>query len=236
MKLHSTSPAICCHGIRRMVLACLSLASAAHASQDAAMVQAQAYRYLQSQTASLSGQIKIDVRPPRASLPDCAALEAFQPVGSRNTGKTLVGVRCLAPAPWTVYLPAVVQVFSHYVVTRQALPAQHALSAADLMLREGDIGSLPADIARDPAAVTGFRTVSGLAAGAALRSSLLRAPLVVQQGQPTRLIMNGPGFSVQSEGQALANGSKGERVRVKTLSGQVVSGVAQEGQQVVIAY
>jgi flagella basal body P-ring formation protein FlgA len=48
--------------------------------------------------------------------------------------------------------------------------------------------------------------------------------------------MNGPGFSVQSEGQALANGSRGDRVRVKTRSGQVISGIAQDGQQVVVTF
>jgi flagella basal body P-ring formation protein FlgA len=78
--------------------------------------------------------------------------------------------------------------------------------------------------------------VSGLAASAPLRNALLRPPLVVQQGQSTRLVLNGPGFSVQSQGQALANASRGDRVRVKTASGQVVSGVALDGQQVVVAY
>jgi flagella basal body P-ring formation protein FlgA len=121
-------------------------------------------------------------------------------------------------------------------VTRQPLPANHVLTAADLTLREGDLGSLPADVATDAEALLGYRAVSGVAAGAPLRSTLLRPPLAVQQGQPTRLVMNGPGFSVQSEGQALANASRGDRVRVKTRSGQVVSGIAHDGQQVVVAF
>src|SRR5574340_225256 len=74
------------------------------------------------------------------------------------------------------------------------------------------------------------------AAGAPLRTALLRPPLAVQQGQTARLVLNGPGFSVQSEGQALANASRGDRVRVKTASGEVVSGVAEDGQQVVVSF
>jgi flagella basal body P-ring formation protein FlgA len=104
------------------------------------------------------------------------------------------------------------------------------------MLREGDLGLLPADIASDANALVGYRTVSGLAANAPLRTTLLRSPMVVQQGQTTRIVLNGPGFSIQSEGVALANASRGDRVRVKTTSGQVVSGIAQEGQQVVVSY
>jgi len=145
-------------------------------------------------------------------------------------------VRCLAPAQWTVYLPAQVRVIGPYAVTRQPLPANHVLTAADIVLREGDLGSLPADVVTDAEAMLGYRAVSGLAAGAPLRSALLRPPLAVQQGQVTRLVLNGPGFSVQSEGQALANAGRGDRVRVKTRSGQVISGVAYDGQQVVVAF
>jgi len=221
-----------------LAVACLSLTGVVHAAgqQDPAALTAQAERFLKTQTGGLPGTVSIQVTPPRTAMPACSALDAFQPQGSRSIGKTTVGVRCLAPARWTVYLPAQVRVIGRYVVTRQPLPANHVLTAADLTLREGDLGSLPADVATDAETLPGYRAVSGLAAGAPLRSVLLRPPLAVQQGQPTRLVMNGPGFSVQSEGQALANASRGDRVRVKTRSGQVVSGIAHDGQQVVVAF
>ncbi|ODU48918.1 MAG: flagella basal body P-ring formation protein FlgA [Thiobacillus sp. SCN 63-374] len=221
-----------------LAAACLSLAAAVHAAgpQDPAALQAHAERFLKTQTSGLPGKVTIQVKPPRTTLPACSALDAFQPAGSRSIGKTTVGVRCLAPAPWTVYLPAQVRVIGPYAVTRQPLPANHVLTAADIALREGDLGSLPADVVTDAEAMLGYRAVSGLAAGAPLRSALLRPPLAVQQGQVTRLVLNGPGFSVQSEGQALANAGRGDRVRVKTRSGQVISGVAHDGQQVVVAF
>lgn len=224
--------------IQWLAAACLGLSSLASAAapQDPAAVQAQAQHFLQTQTRGLPGKVSIRVNPPSAAMPACSALDTFQPQGSRSIGKTTVGVRCLAPSRWTVYLQAQVQVIGLYVVTRQPLRANHVITEADLTLREGDLGNLPTDVATDAKALLGFRTVSGLAVGAPVRSASLRSPLVVQQGQPTRLVMNGPGFSVQSEGQALANGSRGERVRVKTRSGQVVSGIAQDGQQVVVAF
>ena len=221
----------------RAALVCLCLSGAAQAAdQNPAAVQAHAEHFLKSQARGLPGTLSVSVKPPRSSLNACAALEAFQPPGSRNIGKTTVGVRCLAPSQWTVYLPAQVKLIGSYVATSQPLPANHILTETDLMLREGDLGLLTADVASDVHAIVGYRTVSGLAANAPLRATLLRSPLVVQQGQPTRIVLNGPGFSVQSEGQALANGSRGDRVRVKTASGQVVSGIAQDGQQVVVAY
>lgn len=221
-----------------LAAACLCVSAVAHAAdrQDPAVLQAHAERFLTTQTRGLPGKVSIQVKPPRGSLPACAALDSFQPAGSRAVGKLTVGVRCLAPTPWTVYLAAQVRVIGHYAVTRQPLPANHVLTAADIALREGDLGSLPADVVTDADAMLGYRAVSGLAAGAPLRSALLRPPLAVQQGQTTRLVMNGPGFSVQSQGQALANASRGDRVRVKTRSGQVVSGVAQDGQQVLVSF
>ncbi len=221
-----------------LAAACLCVTAVAHAAdrQDPAALQAHAERFLKTQTGGLPGKVSIQVKPPRSPLPVCAALDSFQPAGSRSIGRITVGVRCLAPTPWTVYLSAQVRVIGNYVVTRQPLPANHVLTAADITLREGDLGSLPADVVTDADAMLGYRAVAGLAAGAPLRNALLRPPLVVQQGQTTRLVMNGPGFSVQSEGQALANASRGDRVRVKTRSGQVVSGVAQDGQQVAVSF
>lgn len=221
-----------------LAAACLCVSAVVHAAdrQDPAALQAYAERFLQTQTGGLPGTVTIQVKPPHSSLPACAALDAFQPAGSRSIGKITVGVRCLEPTPWTVYLSAQVRVIGHYAVTRQPLPANHVLTAADITLSEGDLGSLPADVVTDADAMLGYRAVSGLAAGAPLRSALLRPPLVVQQGQTTRLVMSGPGFSVESEGQALANASRGDRVRVKTRSGQVVSGVAQDGQQVMVTF
>lgn len=214
----------------------LAIPAQAAGLQDPVAVRVAAERFLLAQAGTQPGKVSVEVTPPRAGLPACAALDAFQMPGSRAIGKITVGVRCLAPSAWTVYLPAQVRVMGRYVVTARPLSANHELAAVDLVLREGDLGALPADVASDADALAGYRTVSAVAAGAALRTGVLRAPLVVQQGLPTRLVLVGPGFSVQSEGQALANASRGDRVRVKIPSGQVVSGIARDGQQVEVAF
>ncbi len=219
-----------------LVLLSLSTLAQAAGQQDPAALQAHAEQFLKTQIGDQPGKISIQVKQPRVELPACSALDAFQPVGGRRIGQISVGVRCLAPTVWTVYLSAQVSVVGSYAVTLQSLPANHILTPADFTLREGDLGSLPTDVVTNMDDMLGYRTVSGLAAGAPLRSALLRPPLVVQQGQTTRVVLNGPGFSVQSEGQALANASRGDRVRVKTRSGQVISGVAQDGQQVMVAF
>ena len=221
-----------------LALVLLGSSTLLHAAgqQDPTALRAHVEQFLRTQTGGQPGKVAIQVKPPRVALPACAALDAFQPVGGRRIGQISVGVRCLAPSVWTVYLSAQVSVVGPYAITLQSLPANHILSAADFSLREGDLGSLPADVITNMNDMLGYRTVSALAAGAPLRTALLRPPLVVQQGQTTRVVLKGPGFSVQSEGQALANASRGDPVRVKTRSGQVISGIAEDGQQVIVAF
>lgn len=219
-----------------IALGFLAPACALGAAQDPGALKTHAEQFLRTQTAGVPGKVSIEVQSSRAALPACSALDAFLPAGARPVGRTTVGVRCLAPGNWTVYLQARVRAIAPYAATARALSAQHALGPDDIVLREGDLGTLPADIVTDPATILGHRAVSGLAAGAPLRTATLRPPLAVQQGQVTRLVLQGPGFAVQSEGQALANAGIGERVRIKTRSGQVVSGIAQENQQVMLAF
>lgn len=205
----------------------LPAAGMAAALQDPAQVAHAAEQFLQTQTAGLPGKVTVRAsKPSRLSLPACAALEAFQPKGGRLWGRTTVGVKCLAPTAWTVYLPAAVQVIGEYVAAAAPLKPGQPIGADMLVVRTGDLGELPADVVTDPAQAIGYGPVAGLAAGAPLRRELLRAPRVVQQGQRIRLVLNGPGFSVSSEGKALGHASAGQTVQVKTDGGQVVSGVA----------
>lgn len=229
-------PAIC--GLAALAAA-LALPAAAMAAgqQDPAQVAQAAEQFLQTQTAGLPGKVTVSAsKPSRLALPACAALEAFQPTGSRLWGRTTVGVKCLAPTEWSVYLSAVVQVVGEYVAAAAPLKQGQAITADMLVVRTGDLGQLPADVITDPAQAIGHGPVAGLAAGAPLRRELLRAPRVVQQGQRIRLVLNGPGFTLSSEGKALAHASAGQVVQVKTDAGQVVSGVAQADNAVMVPF
>ena len=197
--------------------------------QDLAQIQQTGESFLRAQAAGLPGKVTVHVNKPdaRTNLAPCAALEAFMPGGSLSWGKTTVGVRCLAPSNWTVYLPARVHVIGDYVATAVALKPGQAIDAGNLLLRSGDLGELPGDVVTDPAQAVGRSVINGLAPGAPVRRELLRAPQAVQQGQTTRLVVSGTGFVIHSEGRALANANVGQMVQVRTETGQLVSGIAR---------
>lgn len=196
-----------------------------------------AERYVRLQTQGLPGKIKITMGKLNTKrLPSCTALEAFSPPGTRLSGRTHIGVRCLGPNIWSVLVPAQIAVTGNYVTTVRALGAGQTLRAQDLATLSGDISSLPTGVVVDPANAIGKTLRNSLGAGQPLRSDQLLAPLVIRQGQTVRIISNGPGFSVSSEGKAINNAAAGEVAQIRMNTGQTVSGIAQNDGSVEISF
>ena len=213
-------------------LLCLLLAALSNgASAEESGLAATLDHYLRTQTQGLPGKVSYSMGPLNqpARLAPCSAFEPFQPPGSRLWGKTTVGVRCLGPTLWTVYVPVQVRVFGTYLLTARQLTAGEIVGAADVLAQQGDLGILPANVLTDPAQVSGRKVRNGIAAGLPLRADLLIAPWAVQQGQSVKLQSSGAGFTVSNEGKALNNAIAGQIAQVRTASGQVVSGVARSG-------
>lgn len=194
--------------------------------------------YLRTQTQGLPGKVSYSIGQldSRTQLSPCSVFEPFLPTGSRLWGKTTVGVRCLGPSAWTIYIPVQVNVSGTYLVTTRPMTAGQVLGAGDFVTRNGDLSALPANILTEPAQAIGKTIKNGISAGQPLRSDFVIAPWAVQQGQSVRLVSKGSGFSVSSEGKALNNAADGQVVQVRTGSGQTVSGIARPGGFVEISY
>lgn len=196
-----------------------------------------AERYARLQTQGLPGKVTITVgRLDISRLPPCSAHEAYSPPGTRISGKTHIGVRCLGPNIWSVLVPVQVTVTGNYISTARPLVAGQTITADDLVTSAGDLGTLPAGIISDPANAVGKTVRNSLAAGQPLRTNQLLAPLVIHQGQSVRVVSKGPGFAVSSEGKALNNAAEGQVVQIRMLSGQTVSGVAKTDGSIEISF
>ena len=196
-----------------------------------------AERYARLQTQGLPGKVtvtmgKLDV----SRLPACTALEAYSPPGSRLSGKTYIGVRCLGPNIWNVLVPAQIAVTGNYVTTTRPLAAGQTLQVGDLTILSGDISSLPTGVVTDPGNAIGKTLRNSLGAGQPLRSDQLLAPLVIRQGQTVRVISKGTGFAVSGEGKAINNAAEGQMAQIRMSSGQTVSGVARADGSVEISF
>jgi len=194
--------------------------------------------YLRTQTKGLPGQVSYSIGKldARTQLSPCQAFDPFLPAGSRLWGRTTVGVRCLGPSTWTVYVAVQVSINGNYLVSARALPAGTLLNAGDFSVRSGDLSTQPNTVLTEPAQAIGKSLKNGIASGQPLRSDQLLASWAVQQGQNVKTVSHGAGFSVSSEGRALNNATEGQVVQVRTPSGQTVSGIARAGGVVEVAH
>ncbi|MDX5363625.1 MAG: flagellar basal body P-ring formation protein FlgA [Pseudazoarcus pumilus] len=217
--------------LRLLLAASCSVSTLAWAQQPSAPVEAAVRGLLERETAGLPGEIELEVGvlDPANQLPPCAAPEAFLPSGALAWGQLSVGVRCTAPATWTVYLPARVKVVADYVVARQGLRPGQTIGPGDIALERGDLAAQSGKVLSDPARAIGVRTSRGIAAGTPLREEHLRLPPAVESGQTVKIIGTGNGFSVGGEGRALGRAADGENVRVRLPNGSIVSGIARAG-------
>lgn len=210
----------------------------ASARQQHGVLREVVQQFLHTQVAGLPGSTSITVGAidPRLALAACPTPEAFFPSGSRAWGKTTVGVRCTAPATWTVYVSANVRVHGEYLAAAAPLAQGQSIGLNDIAKMKGDLTSLPAGVITDASQAVGRTMSMSLAAGMPLRQDVLRPQQAIQQGQTVRVVSSGKGFQVSAEARALNNANEGQVAQARTASGQVVSGVARMGGVIEVVY
>ncbi|MFN7863349.1 MAG: flagellar basal body P-ring formation chaperone FlgA [Curvibacter sp.] len=170
---------------------------------------------------------------PRLRLSPCARVEVFLPPGSRLWGASRVGLRCLEGATrWNVTLPVTVQALGSTWVLRRDVAAGSALTAGDLMLAEVDWAAEPSPVLARREAWEGQIAARALASGQALRENMVRAAQVFQAGAPVRVLVQGGGFQISAEGQALSPGMVGQSAKVKMESGRVLTVIVLDARTV----
>ena len=180
-------------------------------------------------TAGSGNEITISVTPPdaRLRLGKCDSMETWLPSGNRLWGRASVGVRCRTPSSWSIYVPVLVRISGHALVAARAVARGQALDIQDVQSQLRDLTPYPGGILTSPEQVIGKTAAASIQAGDLLRPELLRASLIVRQGQPVVLVAQGAGFKVSSEGTAMGNATVGQVVSAKTRSGQIIKGIAK---------
>lgn len=200
--------------------------------QDPAPIITQVESLLHARAQAYPGEAEITVEPPRlTNQAACEQLEAFLSGNTALRSRMSVGVRCLAPQAWSLYVTANVRLIGHYYVSNRAIPVGQVLSLDDLDMREGDLLRERQAIT-DPAHIVGYITTRRIPPGGEIRSNALRDPQSIQRGQAVRTIARGAGFVVSGEGQALEAGSPGTQIQVRSSSGQIITGTVIDGHTV----
>lgn len=209
----------------------LAVTAAGHTDPEA--LAGVVHDFVHRQAATLPGQAMVNVDVSHLTgLPACHDLQTFLHGSRALRARMSVGVRCLAPAIWTVRVPVTLSVQGFFYTPNRDLEPGQTLTLDDLVTREGDILTLPRGVVSDPGLILDRIVTRRIPAGTTIKAAALRDPRSVVRGQTVRTQALGPGFVVSSEGRTLEDGAPGEQIRVRTPSGQVISATVLDAHTV----
>lgn len=160
----------------------------------------------------------------RLRLGPCAEARFFLPAGARLWSGGSLGMKCIAPATWSLYLTYQVQLTGPALTARQPLPARHLLGPEDVTLANVRYEQDPGAYVRE--VPPGSTTQRPMNAAQPILIHDLILPNVIQAGSKVRVRVQGTGFSVSQEGKALNAAQAGGSVQVKMPTGRIVRGMA----------
>ena len=211
-----------------LLTAASQLAAAPPATQSHTSIREAAREHAQAEAASLPGKVQVEVGSLDSRLKLTACDQPLQTYDSPNGlrgGRGVVGVRCEGSKPWKLYVPVRIAVLEQVVTSRRPVVRGHTLSAADVMLSEVDTSGLHKAYFTRIEDVIGLRTKRSVGGGKTLHAGLLRREQLVKRGSQVEIVANAGGLHVTMRGKALADGGRGDRIRVKNLnSGRVITG------------
>lgn len=225
-------------------IAVLSGNAAAQASAAALSAwTAQAQQWIQQEMAQAPGataaalplrpEIEVGALDSRLRLAPCQRVEPYLPLGTRLWGRSRIGLRCTSgPTKWNVFLPVTVKVWGPAWVIRQPLVPGTTLTQDHAELVEVDWAeSLTPVIARAEDWL-GNDATRPLMPGQVLRQGMVRTPQVFAAGSQVRVRIQGQGFTLSANGEALNHGHVGQTARVRLPNRRVLSGTVTDADTV----
>ena len=223
-----------CRTVQSILAGLLTLVPALATGADQALpeIRAAVQSFLEGRSAGTGDSIEITVGrlDRRLRLPDCPVeLEPFPLDAGRNAGNLTIGVRCDATKRWTVYVPARVSVSRVIAVAARTLAQGSIIARTDVRFEARDIARYRHGYFIEAGGLVGMQLTRTTTEGNAFTPTGLARQAIVRRG--TRVVLLGriPGMEIRAAGEALADGARGERVRVRNLESQrVVEGVVVE--------
>jgi flagellar basal body P-ring formation protein FlgA len=172
-------------------------------------------------------EVEVGNLDPRLQLAPCKVIQPYLPPGLPAWGRTRIGLKCIdGPKAWNVSLPIVVHVYQTALVLRDSLPGGTELNASQLTPAEVDVAASPDPAVLEMDQAVGRTLARPLAAGSTLRTDDLKPRQWFAAGEMVRVVAEGPGWQISTQGMALNPGIEGRLIRVKVDSGKLIVGRA----------
>lgn len=224
------------------VLATLICAPHALASPDTAWhsigdIESVALAYVESAHASHGDSLHVERLDKRLKLPTCSRpLESKDGPGTRaGARRYLVQINCSGVRAWKLYVSVVAERSLYVVVASRYLPRGHIISASDLDTRRLAVSGLRAGYSTELQTWVGQSLTQATQPGAVLYRQIAKQPVLVKRGQRLDLLVDSPGVTIRMAGQALDEGRKGDRIKVKNLSSnRILTAIIKTSNEVMV--
>ena len=161
-----------------------------------------------------AGSLDSRLRLPKCKLP----LDAYAPPNGIRAGRTVVGVRCEGERPWKIYAPLKVKLPAEVVAAARPLKRGEILQHVDLTTVKEDVATLHRDYYLDTQTLIGQRIRRNLNRGDVITPTAVEKQKLVRRGTEVTVLTENPQLQVRMRGKAMANGARGDRIKIKNLS------------------
>ena len=190
-------------------------------SQSHEMIIAAVEEHLHKSASHNDGTAKIDITPfdHRLRVNHCdEALETFSPPGAKSTGKTIVGVRCSNPNPWTLYVSANIIIENLVVIATRDLDRGTVISANDVALAKRETNRLLRGHFNSIDEVTNRTLKRSVRRHQVITPSKLIAMKTIKRGEQITILAGNGNVQVRMIGKALRHGNPGDLIPVQNMT------------------
>ncbi|WP_286233313.1 flagellar basal body P-ring formation chaperone FlgA [Thalassotalea sediminis] len=169
---------------------------------------------------------------PRIHIKPCSVpLQANIPE-NYSTRNVNVKIYCESSTPWNIFLPVRVAEEIPVLVAKIKIAKGTVLDESNVAIEWRPLHQTRGEIIRDPAIVHGARSRRSLTSGAVITRRMF---CVVCKGENVVISAITDNLTIKTKGTALANGVRGQQIRVRNnRSGRVITAEVKTINQVVI--
>ena len=174
-------------------------------------------------------QQQIAVNMPAGAREKACLQYRFDRAGASSAplGRLSYKVQCLSPTQWSSRAVAHVELWAPVAVAAQTLPRNTPITQNNVNLATRALGEIHPAPVFDLTTIEGMQVRREIDSDEAVTFRYLEQPQVISRGDIVTVNVRGDGFAASTQGTALGDARKGERVKVQNKSsGKVIEGVA----------
>lgn len=152
--------------------------------------------------------------------------------GNKLWGRTFLRVQCVGSENPGFFVGVDVKVWAPVLVMKNTVALGQSILPSDVEFKTMDIAQLPTGWVASVEHLNNKTASRPLWPGAVLKQDFMKGQPMVRSGDQVKIMIKGSGFAIGGSAVAIESAEQGEKVKVKTAQGKVLSGVATEPSMV----